>query len=68
MKSNVDRIKAGDVRAIARFISLVERREPESIRAIKEIYPQCGRAHLIGITGPPGVGKSCLVASLAKTS
>jgi len=62
----VERIKAGDVRATARFITLVEKREPESIKTIKEIYPQCGRAYLIGITGPTGVGKSCLVTALVK--
>jgi len=62
----VQKVKAGDVRAIARFITLIERREHGSIEAIKEIYSQCGRAHLIGITGPPGVGKSCLVTALVK--
>ena len=60
----VQEIKAGDVRSIARLITMVERREPEAIETMKQIYPQCGRAHLIGITGPPGVGKSCLVSAL----
>jgi LAO/AO transport system kinase len=62
----VEKIKTGDVRSIARFITLIEKRDSESIEAIKKIYPQCGRAHLIGITGPPGVGKSCLVAALIR--
>ncbi len=62
----VDRVKAGDVRAAARLITLVEKRDPEAIRAIQEIYPQCGRSHLIGVTGPPGVGKSCLVSTLVR--
>jgi len=60
-----EKIKAGDIRSIARLITQVERRDPEAIKAIKEIYPHCGNAHLIGITGPPGVGKSCLVSELA---
>jgi len=62
----IERIKAGDVRSIARLISMVERQEPDAIEAIREIYSECGKAHLIGITGPPGVGKSCLVSGLAK--
>jgi LAO/AO transport system kinase len=60
----VEKIKAGDVYSVARLITLVERREPEAIKTVKGFYSQCGRAHLVGITGPPGVGKSCLVASL----
>jgi LAO/AO transport system kinase len=60
----VEKIKAGDVRSTARLISMVERREPEAVAVIKEIYAQCGRAHIIGLTGPPGVGKSCLVSAL----
>ncbi|MBW1796889.1 MAG: methylmalonyl Co-A mutase-associated GTPase MeaB [Deltaproteobacteria bacterium] len=62
----VEKIKEGDIRATARLITMVERRDPEAIRLIREIYPRCGRAHLIGITGPPGVGKSCMVSELVK--
>lgn len=61
-----DKIKAGDIGSIARLITQVERRDREAIRTIKEIYPYCGNAHLIGVTGPPGVGKSCLVSELAR--
>jgi LAO/AO transport system kinase len=65
--NTIDKIKAGDVRSISRLITLVERREPEAIGIIKALYPLCGNAHVIGVTGAPGVGKSCLVSVLAKT-
>lgn len=66
MRDLLDKLRGGDIRSIARLITLVERREPQALEAVREIYPHCGRAHLIGITGPPGVGKSCLVAVLAR--
>ncbi|MBW1850401.1 MAG: methylmalonyl Co-A mutase-associated GTPase MeaB [Deltaproteobacteria bacterium] len=62
----VAKIKAGDVRSIARLITLVERRDPEAVEVIKKIYSGCGNARVVGITGPPGVGKSCLVAAIVK--
>lgn len=62
----VQKIKQGDIRATARLITMAERRDAEAIALIKAIYSQCGRAHLIGITGPPGVGKSCLVSELVQ--
>jgi LAO/AO transport system kinase len=65
-KGVMERIRGGDVRAMARLITRAEKREPEAIRVIKEIYSQCGRAHLVGVTGPPGVGKSCLVSALVR--
>ncbi|MBE0599529.1 MAG: methylmalonyl Co-A mutase-associated GTPase MeaB [Desulfuromonadales bacterium] len=51
-------------RAISRLISLLERGQQEGVQRIKKLYPHCGRAHVIGITGPPGSGKSCLVSAL----
>lgn len=51
-------------RVISRLISLLERREPEGIEQRKGLYSKCGKAHIIGVTGPPGAGKSCLVAAL----
>jgi LAO/AO transport system kinase len=57
-------VLAGDRRALARAISLVENRAPEGDEVVRRIYPQTGRAATIGVTGPPGVGKSSLVSSL----
>jgi LAO/AO transport system kinase len=59
-----DRVLAGDVRAVARAISLIEDESPSGAELIKRIYGRTGRAHLIGITGPPGAGKSTLVDRL----
>src|SRR3990172_9367978 len=56
-----DRIVLRDPRAIARAISLIENESPEGARLIGAIYPRTGRAYLIGVTGPPGAGKSTLV-------
>ena len=55
---------AGDPRAIARAISLIENESPEAATLIRGIYRQTGRAYLIGVTGAPGTGKSTLVDAL----
>ena len=57
-------VKAGDPGALARAISLVEDRDQEAYALLCELYPLTGRAHAVGITGPPGVGKSSLIAAL----
>jgi len=54
----------GDRRALARLLTAVENRTPVAEAALRVLYPQAGRAHLVGITGPPGAGKSTLVAAL----
>lgn len=56
----VERVKAGDRRAAARLISLIENRAPEAEAILAELYPSTGNAFLVGITGPPGAGKSSL--------
>jgi LAO/AO transport system kinase len=61
----VQKLLAGDRRALSRAMSLVEDEEPEARQIMKEIHPETGKAHVIGVTGPPGVGKSTLVDALA---
>ncbi len=55
---------AGDRRALARLLTAVENRTAVAEAALRRLYPLAGRAHLVGITGPPGAGKSTLVAAL----
>jgi LAO/AO transport system kinase len=59
-----DRVVAGDPRAIARAISLIEDEDPASADLVRAIFGRTGRAYLIGVTGPPGAGKSTLVDRL----
>jgi LAO/AO transport system kinase len=58
------RVLAGEPRAVARAISLVENEDPAGRALIGEIFSRTGRAYVIGITGPPGAGKSTLVDRL----
>ncbi|HJS94609.1 MAG TPA: methylmalonyl Co-A mutase-associated GTPase MeaB [Solirubrobacteraceae bacterium] len=65
-ESLAQRLLAGDRRALARGISLVENDDPEGWALVKEVYPRTGRAAVFGFTGPPGAGKSTLLAALTK--
>ena len=65
-ESLAQRLLAGDRRALARGISLVENDDPEGWALVKEVYPRTGRAAVIGFTGPPGAGKSTLLGALTK--
>ena len=60
------RLLSGDRRALARAISLVENRDPAGDALVAELFPSTGNARVIGITGPPGVGKSTLIGSMTK--
>jgi GTPase len=57
-------VRAGDTRALARAISLVESGDPAAARVLQELYPETGSAFAVGVTGPPGVGKSSLIGAL----
>jgi len=58
----------GDKRALARAISLVENDDAEGWELVREVYPRTGRAAMVGLTGPPGVGKSTLIGALTATA
>src|SRR5947208_5761541 len=62
--SLAERVVAGEGRALARAISLVENRDPEGDRLVAELFPRTGRARIVGLTGPPGVGKSTLIGAI----
>ena len=64
--SLAQRLLAGDKRALARAISLVEDDDPEGWALVKEVYPHTGNAAVVGFTGPPGAGKSTLIGALIK--
>ncbi len=66
MTSPVEQILQGKRRAIARQISQIENNPPAARAALAALYPHTGQAYLVGITGPPGAGKSTLVNELAK--
>ena len=59
-----ERVLAGDARAVARAISLIEDEAPPAADLLRRIFPSTGRAYLVGVTGPPGAGKSTLVDRL----
>ena len=61
----VDQLRAGDPRALARAISTVENRTPGWSQLLKALFPHSGQARILGLTGPPGAGKSTLVDQLA---
>ena len=59
-------VRAGDRRALARAITLVESSDPLAHDLVRDLYPETGRAYSVGITGPPGVGKSSLIGALLR--
>ena len=64
--SLVDRVLAGDVRSAARLMTLIENDAAEARASLKALYARTGSAHIVGITGPPGSGKSTLTDKLTE--
>jgi LAO/AO transport system kinase len=63
-QSLAERLVAGDKRALARAITLIENDDPHGWELVREVFPRTGRARIVGLTGPPGVGKSTLIGAL----
>ena len=63
-ESLAEGVRTGDRRALARAISLIENGDPLAYDLVHDIYPETGRTYAVGITGPPGVGKSSLISTL----
>ncbi len=62
----MEALRAGDRRALARAITLVENGDPLAYEVVADVYPHTGRTYAVGLTGPPGVGKSSLVSTLVR--
>jgi LAO/AO transport system kinase len=59
-------IRSGDRRALARAITLVENSDPLAYDLVADVYPETGKTYTVGLTGPPGVGKSSLISALLR--
>ena len=66
LESLAEGVREGDRRALARAITLVESSDPLAYELVKELYGETGNAYTIGVTGPPGVGKSSLISALVR--
>lgn len=68
METEAQRLLDGDSRALARLITMLEQGDPQVIDVLRHIVSQQGKAYCVGITGPPGAGKSTLVSALTRIS
>ncbi|MBC8280093.1 MAG: ATP/GTP-binding protein, partial [Chloroflexi bacterium] len=66
MSEIAERLLAGEQRALSRLITLLERGDPSAAEAMKVVDGHTGRAYTVGITGPPGAGKSTIVDQLTQ--
>ena len=66
MQNITERLLSGDRRALARMVTLIENASPQARRYLAELHQSAGRAHIIGVTGAPGAGKSTLVTHLVR--
>ncbi len=65
MDEIVRKLLSGDQRALSRLVTLIERGDSRGAEVLAEVYPHTGKAYCVGVTGPPGAGKSTLVDQLA---
>ena len=68
MKALVDKLTSGDVRSAARLIRMIDDNQPAAWDALKQLFPHTRRARVIGVTGPPGAGKSTLTSCLIESA
>jgi LAO/AO transport system kinase len=66
LQNIVERLLSGDRRALARMVTLIENEVPAARRYLAELHQHAGRAHIVGVTGAPGAGKSTLVAHIVR--
>jgi LAO/AO transport system kinase len=66
LEALVDGVRSGDRRALARAITLIESGDGLAYDLVRELYPETGRSYAVGLTGPPGVGKSSLISALVR--
>lgn len=66
MQNIVERLLSGDRHALARMVTLIENEVPAARRYLAELHQHAGRAHIVGVTGAPGAGKSTLVAHIVR--
>lgn len=66
MQNIVERLLSGDRRALARMVTLIENESPQARRFLVELHQHAGHAHIVGVTGAPGAGKSTLVTRLVR--
>ena len=66
MQNITERLLSGDRRALARMVTLIENESPQARRYLAKLHQSAGRAHIIGVTGAPGAGKSTLVTHLVR--
>lgn len=66
MQDIVERLLSGDRRALARMVTLIENEAPQARRYLAELHQHAGRAHIVGVTGAPGAGKSTLVTHVVR--
>jgi len=62
-----DKVLAGDVKTVARLMTDLENKVPEAMKELASLYPHTGKAHIVGITGAPGAGKSTLINAVIRT-